>query len=63
MRQFGKIDQGLKLRDEGCLNCPVMVRFKWKQDKQAFFRSTRIIMHHTHELDIKERSNINNRHI
>jgi CDP-paratose 2-epimerase len=31
--QFGKIDQGLKLRDEGCINCPVMVRFKWKQDK------------------------------
>ena len=63
MRQFGKIEQGLKLKDDGCLNCPVMVRFKWKEDRKTFCRCTRMIMHHTHDLDIKERSNINNKHI
>eukprot|EP00347_Sterkiella_histriomuscorum_P023960 403332789 len=66
-RQFksiGKnIDQGLQLRDDCNLNCPVMVKFKWREHKQKFVRSPRMIMHHTHELDIKEKTNINNKHI
>ena len=35
-----------------------MLRFKWKEDRNTFSRCTRMVMHHTHELDNKERSNI-----
>ncbi|CDW84932.1 UNKNOWN [Stylonychia lemnae] len=63
-KSFGKnVDQGLKLRDDCNLNCPVIVRFKWRNDKRKFVRSPRMMMHHSHTLDIKEKSNINNKHI
>ena len=57
------IDSGLKLKDDCNLNCPVIVRFKWRPEKNMFIRTPRMIMHHTHELDIKEKTNINNKHI
>lgn len=62
-KSYGKIDQGVKLRDTGELACPVAVRFKWNEDKKKFVRSKRICMHHTHQLDITERQNISNKNI
>ena len=44
----------LQLRDTGEVNCLVCIRFRWNKDRKRFRRVSRMIMHHAHDLEIKE---------
>jgi len=55
--------QILQLRDSGEVPCPVTVRFRWNSVKKKFRRVSKLVMHHGHDLELKEGASLSNKRI